>query len=357
MRWGLSPSGKVSEILGFLGTGLGLQLGNRPLMVLGLCLFLPALYALVRTVVQVRGVSLEVRRPRRARAQEPSPVHVCVRARRGVTSLSIQDATRPRLGMAAHAADLHPGEVRRLRGKEVFLRRGLVRPGPVAYACSRPLGLAGARRELPTEQRIIVLPPVGRVSGGLLELITRARPAGMHSHPRRGLGAEIHTLRSFHPGDSWRHIHWATTARTGELMVRECEDEEDTGLLVLGVGWRSGREDRPTGIREATLSLACTLLNVCNREVLLLLPGERPLRVPVGDRAARGAAEERLALMDDDPGWPEWGAAPAGDEVGGRVLLHPGEGPPPALPSGVRVVETAGALRRREFIPRGGDSP
>jgi uncharacterized protein (DUF58 family) len=44
--------------------------------------------------------------------------------------------------------------------------------------------------------------------------------------------ADLHGLRAFRSGDSPRWVHWPTTARRGELMVREFE-EMPTDSLVL----------------------------------------------------------------------------------------------------------------------------
>jgi uncharacterized protein (DUF58 family) len=44
---------------------------------------------------------------------------------------------------------------------------------------------------------------------------------------------EFHGLRPYRPGDSPRWVHWRTSARRGELMVREFEDLPSENLLLV----------------------------------------------------------------------------------------------------------------------------
>lgn len=45
---------------------------------------------------------------------------------------------------------------------------------------------------------------------------------------------KIRQLREYRPEDSWRHIHWNQSARTGRLWIKEYE-EETNGMAVLGL--------------------------------------------------------------------------------------------------------------------------
>jgi len=350
---GLSPSGKVSELLGFLGTGLGLQLDHPPLLALGLTLFLPSLYALARTWMQSRGLQLEVRRPERARALEPSPVSLRVHSGGAVPSLLVRDRARPTLGVLEHMEGLGPGESRAARSFEVFTRRGPVKTAPLTMTCSRPLGLAVSRRTGKDVHDVIVLPPLGRLSSRLARLTLGGRPAHERPAPRRGLGAEIRTLRPYVPGDSCRHIHWPTSARANSLMVREWEDDDDRGVLVIGIGWRISDHPQHVVRVEAAVSFASTLLHRSRRHVVLLLPGEAPHRVRSGDERGRLAAEERLAVLGPDPGWPDWGGAAGEPDVTARLLLHPGTAPLPPRPPEVRPFDVGDALLQGDFVPQG----
>jgi len=82
-----------------------------------------------------------------------------------------------------------------------------------------PLGLFRARRSLPERELLLVLPRFASL---------RAQPV-MHEQeasvtaPRAGHGTEIFGVREYRPGDPLRRIHWRSTARRGELIVREFE--------------------------------------------------------------------------------------------------------------------------------------
>lgn len=58
------------------------------------------------------------------------------------------------------------------------------------------------------------------------EEIPAALDPGWRERDRRGQGAGLHNLRPYRPGDDPRLLHWKTSAKTGDLMVKELEDED-----------------------------------------------------------------------------------------------------------------------------------
>jgi uncharacterized protein (DUF58 family) len=86
---------------------------------------------------------------------------------------------------------------------------------------------------------VIVLPRLGWIHRGRLRRLLRtAAPEGDSVRRRRpqrhpSAQAEFHGLRAWRPGDSPRFIHWRTSARRGELMVREYEDVPSDNLLLV----------------------------------------------------------------------------------------------------------------------------
>jgi uncharacterized protein (DUF58 family) len=52
------------------------------------------------------------------------------------------------------------------------------------------------------------------------------------SAPRAGSGMELFGVREYRPGDPLRRIHWRSSARLGELVVRE---HEPPGVQTVGI--------------------------------------------------------------------------------------------------------------------------
>jgi uncharacterized protein (DUF58 family) len=50
---------------------------------------------------------------------------------------------------------------------------------------------------------------------------------------RRHSGFELHGVREYEQGESLRRVHWRSTARRGQLMVKELEDAPRDEIAVL----------------------------------------------------------------------------------------------------------------------------
>lgn len=109
-------------------------------------------------------------------------------------------------------------------------RRGLHSFEPLALASQAPFGLFLSRRSLPIETRALVYPEVIRLPR--LSLLDR-QPAAQQTRQRAGQGSEVIGVRPFRPGDSPRHIHWRSVARTQMLMSKEFADEAHPGVTIV----------------------------------------------------------------------------------------------------------------------------
>ncbi len=126
------------------------------------------------------------------------------------------------------------------RRQVVLPRRGRYTWGALRASSGYPFGLVERRRLLTAEETVTVLPCLGWLHRGrflryLRNLSVQPRPLSLRQKPRPSprAQAEFHGLRSYRSSDSPRLIHWRTSARRGELMVREFEDEPSDNLILL----------------------------------------------------------------------------------------------------------------------------
>lgn len=118
---------------------------------------------------------------------------------------------------------LAPGAVARAAYRIPTRRRGRYRVGPLTVSVSDPFGLA--RRELPgtTDSEVLVRPRVhdivAPVAAGT-RLASQSAPAAPRATPS-DLGDEFLALREYELGDDLRRVHWRSTARTGDVMIRQ----------------------------------------------------------------------------------------------------------------------------------------
>jgi len=130
---------------------------------------------------------------------------------------------------------------------------------------------------------------------------------GAHASPVRTLQTTplATTVRPYAPGDSMNRIHWRTTARLGEIQVKEFDLEQTSDVwlfLDLDAEWEAGFDDDSTtevAVRVAA-SIAAKALGE-NRAVGLTVGGHRTGVVP-SDRGARQRMKilQLLAAVEAD---------------------------------------------------------
>jgi uncharacterized protein (DUF58 family) len=155
---------------------------------------------------------------------------------------------------------LGQGERARLRREIILPRRGWYECPPLRAVSSFPFGLVRQEVTFGEGGAVTVLPQLGTLHVGRLRrwLAQTARPDERARRTRRRLAHEVEFqgLRAFHPGDSPRWIHWRTSARRGELMVREFDQGTHHDLVLLLEPYA---ETDPSPALEAALSLAATI--------------------------------------------------------------------------------------------------
>lgn len=120
-------------------------------------------------------------------------------------------------------------------------------------------------------------------------LRARAEPVladlpGGYVTKRKGHGQEVADVRGYVPGDDLRHLDRGTTARTGELHVRQFMDERDRVTLLVAdfrapMLWGVSRAFRSVAAAEALCLLGWQAVEDGGRVGLLALTGQGPFGV------------------------------------------------------------------------------
>jgi uncharacterized protein (DUF58 family) len=95
-----------------------------------------------------------------------------------------------------------------------------------------PFGLAGAEVELAAGGALLVYPRLVALDRLFSESGAHAQD-GRRLLLRRPSGFDLHSVREYEQGESLRKVHWRTTARRGQLMVKELEDAPRDEIAVL----------------------------------------------------------------------------------------------------------------------------
>lgn len=179
-------------------------------------------------------------------------------------------------------------------------RRGRHRFEAVHVSSLFPFGLFRKGTRYPVAVDWVVFPQLFQAASSRLP---ERSQLGSQPRRRRGLGQDLHALRSFRSGDDPRSIHWKQTAKAGELIYMEREAEGQFRVSILfdnGVGELSTAE-RSERFEHLVSEAATAAVDYLGRgfDVELVT---RDTRCPFGGGARqRWFLLETLALVEAGP--------------------------------------------------------
>jgi uncharacterized protein (DUF58 family) len=123
---------------------------------------------------------------------------------------------------------------RSYRGTYVLeaVRRGRYVVEEVRATIDDPFGLARAELDLAARGSLLVYPRLVTLDRLFSERGAHAQD-GRRLLLRRPSGFDLHSVREYERGESLRKVHWKTTARRGQLMVKELEDAPRDEIAVI----------------------------------------------------------------------------------------------------------------------------
>jgi uncharacterized protein (DUF58 family) len=179
--------------------------------------------------------------------------------REGKKSLRVTDDSV--LEPAVLFASVRPGQERTARYRLRLNRRGRYLFGPLEVSTRFPLGLVERGFITDVRGELIVHPQIGYLTPAWQRDAPLAAEMVTRPQTQRGMFQdEFHHLRDYRPGDNPRDIHWRTSARMNDLMVREFHQSRDRGLILLLDLWLPDRPEPEDLDRvEFAVSFAATI--------------------------------------------------------------------------------------------------
>ncbi|MGE0818639.1 MAG: DUF58 domain-containing protein [Candidatus Nanopelagicales bacterium] len=260
----LTGRGRFLLVLGIVGLIVSLVLEQRDLLRFGVLLVaLPLLSAALVSRTRYRLASARGLRPTRVTVDAPSTAVVRLENVSRLPSglLLVEDAVPWQLGRSQRFVidRLESGGRRDVRYELRSPVRGRYTVGPVSVQLVDPFGLCRATRQFATTDTLTVVPatvplpgiPLGGDWSGLGEARARAVASA---------GEDDVIPREYRIGDDLRRVHWKSTAKSGELMVRREEQPWRTRATVfLDTRAVAHRGDGPAGSFEWAVSAAASI--------------------------------------------------------------------------------------------------
>ena len=195
---------------------------------------------------------------------------------------------------------LGPRESRTWRISTLCRRRGLFSIGPISITTGDPFGFFKYTKRYGRPQNILVYPQATELPNFYVP------PANLPGEGRFRRRTHYVTpnasgVRNYEPGDSFNRIHWPSTARTGQLMVKlfELDPASDIWVILdLDKSVHVGEGDE--GTEEFAVQIAASIARyflVANRSVGFISFGKR-LFIEEAERGAQHYTRilEALAL-------------------------------------------------------------
>ena len=191
--------------------------------------------AYVWSRLNLRGLEVTVERPV-DRLQEGNhfDARITVRNRSWYTKLwlEVEDPSDLPGRATKRIVSVAPRSMRTWRAATLCTRRGLYTVGPVRVTTGDPFGFFRTTRSFGSTQHVLVYPRAVELPNFYVPP-AHLPGEGRFRRPTQNLTPNAFGARVYEPGDSFSRIHWPSTARTNELMVKLFELDPASDIWVI----------------------------------------------------------------------------------------------------------------------------
>ena len=228
----MTPAGRGTLVAGVVIAALGLGVGYPTLTAMGATLVAAVVLALLLVGRPPDMSSSRVVRPDRVTAGDPTIAELTITNNGRRTNAAALGREQVGDGsLPIEIPSLEPGESVVISNEILTERRGVYAVGPLTVRRGDPIGLA-QRGDISSElSQLVVHPRIHVVSP--FPTGTRRDLEGLPSGEAAEGGITFSNLREYVPGDDLRLVHWRSSARVGQLMVRHNIDVHRPRTTVI----------------------------------------------------------------------------------------------------------------------------
>lgn len=261
----LTRQGRSLAAVSVVLIALGRVFGTIEFFIVGVSL----LALLVLTVASVALTRLRIAvdrelHPPRVHAGSPSRVDLRVENQGGRRTpvLGLRDAVSGTRGAHLHVGPLEPGGVVRAAYRLPTEKRGVLEIGPLQVVLGDPFGMTRVSMDASGVSELTVYPKIDEIVP--VPQTTGNDPMAGAEHPNAlgRSGEDFYALRKYVVGDDLRRVHWPSTARYDDLMVRQDELPWQGRASVLVDIRRATNTDESL---ELVISAAASIVNASQR--------------------------------------------------------------------------------------------
>jgi uncharacterized protein (DUF58 family) len=280
---------------------LWIAIGER--LLLAVAIFLIAAVVIGSLYVRSAAPRVELTRrltPLQVHEGDRAVVEVAVVAQRRLYQVSVVDVVQD-LGSARFVADqVEPSDPLLARYEVLCKPRGIYIVGPAQVNVRDPLALAESGDTAGTADRLVVYPAVEDLEG---------MPIGRGKDPTvntsratftQAGGEDFFTLREYQLGDDLRRVHWPSSAKRDELMIRQLEVPWQSRALII-LDPRMNVHSSAAGYEHAVKGAASALRHIFRAGYTPTLWTGANTGTVVTSSDAYAAAMEELATVQPGP--------------------------------------------------------
>ena len=168
---------------------------------------------------------------------------------------------QPGQGLTLIVKRLLPGESQETSYNCIVPRRGSYRFHQMELSTRFPFGLMRGRLDSCESQTVLVRPAIGKLNSNWRKTLSlpqngQTRRAASVS----GGDGEFYGLRSYRAGDTLRWIHWRTSAKRNELLVRQFERDEKQSLIAVLDLYQEPKSPVEADVLDQAIEIFATLV-------------------------------------------------------------------------------------------------